>query len=274
MKPFQSLKSRIAPASFQIFILALLLSLPTIGGAVVLDWDSVTWTPGALSGSFEIDPSNPGADVTIAITGTTSFKPFYPAITTQLTGGITPAEKSLELFMDFFRNTDVITVTITFNYAAGVDQANFDLFDIDRDGNHYVDQISAIQARAFGGAYFGGTITGSSKNTVAGSGTGQTITANALSSDTTGDGNATIDFGSKVLTEMTFTYGNDSSKAGANLNPAQQSVALYDIAFQPRPVPEVNPALAAVALCGIAVGFRTYRRRHRTDPLAPRGDCV
>ncbi|MBU6400749.1 MAG: hypothetical protein KGS61_10550, partial [Verrucomicrobia bacterium] len=94
--------------------------------------------------------------------------------------------------------------------------------------------------------------------TVANNGTlNASITANANNPDTAGNGNATIDFGTNLITQFSFNYGN-----GPNVNkgPNQQGIALFDINFSPK-VPETRPALAAILLCGLALGCRAVRAR-------------
>ena len=59
----------------------------SVGSAVTLDWSAVTWTAGSLSNSYDIDPSNPGNDITIAMSGNTgNFNSGSPSIGTGLGG--------------------------------------------------------------------------------------------------------------------------------------------------------------------------------------------
>src|SRR5438105_1338691 len=116
--------------------LALLLAICAVRlpvQAALLDWDTVTWTAGSLSMSFETDASNPGNDITITITGNTSrFTQGTPLNGTSITGGLSPAQSALDLAVDFASRSESITVTVTFNYAQGVDDVNFKLFDVDK----------------------------------------------------------------------------------------------------------------------------------------------
>src|SRR5688572_27795340 len=130
--------------------------------AILLDWDTYGWVAGSTVNSYDIDPSNPGMDVTITITGsTTRFVSTYPQTTTALTGGTVPPENSVQLFLDFNQDSQTITVTVTFHYAEGVDEVTYDLFDVDRSGTTYIDRVSAITGTEFGtGTPVGPTITG------------------------------------------------------------------------------------------------------------------
>ncbi len=93
--------------------------------AVVLDWSSVTWTPGSLSNSYDVDPASPGNDITVTVSGDTSFlqpdynppNPMTPAITTTLAGGFSPAPQSLVLAADFTTQLQALRVTVNFSAA-------------------------------------------------------------------------------------------------------------------------------------------------------------
>lgn len=233
--------------------------------AIVLDWSSVTWTAGSLSANYDIDPSNPGNDITITITGTTgSFNSGYPRIDTSLTGGTTPANAGLHLLLDFSTASQAITVSVAFNYAGGVNDVNFSLFDVDYDRQlfglfGYTDQIRDIQATTVGGSIIGpSSVSGSSANTVSGTGTNLTVTGNAQASDTSSAGNAAISFGTNYITGFQFTYGNGS----APLIITEQDISLYDISYKPK-VPEVGASAVAVLLCLGMAGFRCWQRNRR-----------
>ncbi|MHB8522999.1 MAG: hypothetical protein ACYDH9_19895 [Limisphaerales bacterium] len=252
--------------------------LPLRCAAVLLDWSTLSWTPGSLSQSFDIDPNNPGNDVTITISGdTAAFVSGYPKIaTTPFTGG-TAADSGLQLRLNFPSNASNITVTVQFTYAGkgyayGVDQAHLTLFDIDqaKSGGKvvYADQISSIQGAAAGtGTAVAATITnipGSPTYTVANNGTlSATVTGNIFNSDNSGNGNVGIDFGTNDISSFSFIYGNGP---GVQNNPAAQGIAGFDITYRPK-VPEAGPALAAMLVCGLAVGWRAMRSI-RLPPLS------
>ena len=67
--------------------------------AVTLDWSTVTWTAGSLSNSYDVDPTNPGNDITIAMSGNTgNFNSGSPSIGTGLGG---TGKSSLQLAPTF-----------------------------------------------------------------------------------------------------------------------------------------------------------------------------
>lgn len=236
--------------------------------AIVLDWNNFTWASGALTQSFDVDPNNPGNDITITVTGDTSWfvsgnTTTSPVVDNTLTGGQGTSQDSLLLGVNWPQNTRNLTITISFNYAGGVSDANFTLFDIDMSNggsdSGWVDQITSIYATGTNGSLIAPSITGSTDNTVSGSGTNQVITGTATASQTSSDGNAYINFGSNYITSLTFTYGDDSSSPK---NPGQQWIGIYDISFKPK-VPEVHPALIASFCCFGGIGIRAVRLRFR-----------
>ncbi|MEW6303318.1 MAG: hypothetical protein AB1705_07605 [Verrucomicrobiota bacterium] len=225
---------------------------------LVLEWNSASYSAGSLTAFFELDSSNPGADVSIVITGDTSyFINSTPNDTTDLTGGQGGSQQSLWLAVNFPSRNDTITITVNFHYAQGVSDVDFMLFDIDRGDGSYRDYITQIYAQYDAGTPLAPTsVTGSSDNTVSGSGTNRTIRGDESVDSDDNDGNATIDYGTNILNSFTFTYGDHSS---APSNPGQQWIGLYDINFTPRPrIPETHPALFAAAFC---VGAVFLKRR-------------
>jgi hypothetical protein len=230
-------------------------------GAATLNWDQVTWAPGSLTNSYNADPSTPG-NVTIGLSGDTQFQTGFPAISNTITGGIAgtashPGTNALILGMLFNDKTKSLTVTIDFNYTYGVSNVSFNLFDIEKSGT-YQDQISGITG-TFGTNSITPTITGSPANTVSGT----TVTGNSAAGDTSSNGNVFIDFGTNLLTEVTFTLGNGSS---ASRHPGDQSIGLYDISFTPKHAPEVGPGLASIAVLAVFMVPRLIRALRSTRP--------
>jgi len=231
--------------------------MPWSARAVVLDWDSINWSSGSLTQSFDIDASNPGNDVTITISGNTSFFAQNVNDTTDLTGGLSPAQESLFMNMNYDTRSQSITVSVSFNYANGVTGVGFTIFDIDKStaGNDsgYTDKIVLLGKSTTGTLVAPTTITTSSANETVGSGTNIYVRGTAGATDTTGSGNATYAF-SSTITNFTFTYGNDSS---APSNPGNQWIALHDITFTPK-VPEWHPGLIAALSCFALVTARRF----------------
>lgn len=231
--------------------------------AVLFDWDTVTWAPGSLSNSYDIDATNPGNDVTITITGSTdNFIHDYVQLNQDFQGGLATAENVLSVLVNLGNDAASITITVTFHYAFGVEDMEFTLFDVDRkQSGSFVDEIRTIKANFEGGADIAATsVTGSANNTVSGSGLGVTIVGTAQTPDTgtgSGDANATISFGTNALSEFSFVYGNNLD---ANNNPAQQGIGFYDFSFKKR-IPEYHPALVASLMCGLFGTWWSLRQR-------------
>jgi hypothetical protein len=244
-----------------------IVALSATAKAVTLNWDSVTWTPGSLSNSYDVDAGNAGNDLTVTVAGNTAQlqpglvppNPQTPAITTALEGGLSPVHKSLEIAVDFTNQAQSITVTVNFSagYTLGVQNVSFTIFDVDfanSGGNSFQDQIRSIQAvGADGITLVAPTITVGSTVLLTGTGLNQVATGIATNTDTgptSGNGNVTISFGTTAISSFTFTYGSGSAVAA---DPTYQHIALYDISFTP--VPEINPAWSAVASCLFAAAL-------------------
>jgi len=225
-----------------------------------LDWDSVAWSDGTVNNSYDLtgDAVN---DITVNITKRGNGPVFTndpttgtltPTINQTLTGGLSPVQNSLMIAGNLFTNSDV-TIQISFTGTQpGAANVSFTIFDIDVTTNS--DIINTIYGLAPDGTHVAATITniGSTINP-SGSGLAQTLTGNTASADNSGNGNATISFGSAIITDVFFTFSNN---AGA---PRYQDIALGDISFTP--VPEINPAMASAFSCVLAVGLTVFARR-------------
>src|ERR1043165_2183565 len=122
--------------------------------AVVLDWDSVTWTPGSLQNSYDLN-GDAVNDVTVQITSqqaniwqndpTSGIQ--TPVTNQTLTGGLAPAQNSLMLAANLKTNSNS-TVQISFTGPNGflANNVSFTLFDIDVTTNS--DIISNIYGEA------------------------------------------------------------------------------------------------------------------------------
>jgi hypothetical protein len=233
--------------------------LPFTSQAVVLDWDSVNYSSGSFSQSFDIDSSNPGNDVTITITGNTSYFAQNVNDNSNLAGGYSPTQQSLFMNMNYDTRNQFITVTVTFNYAQGVQDVSFSIFDIDKStaGNNsgYTDKIVLLGKNLNGTLVAPTTITTHSANETVGSGTNIYVRGTASANDSGGTGNADYTFsGTNTLASFSFTYGNDSN---APNDPGNQWISLFDITYKPR-VPEWHPGLIASFACMMMVGVRRF----------------
>lgn len=239
--------------------LAFLALAPQSAHALVLDWDAVTWSPGSLINSYDLtgDAIN---DITMKITSqqaniwandpTTGTQ--TPTINQTLTGGLLPVQNSLMLAANLKTHSDT-TIQISFTGVyPGAANVSFTLFDIDVTTNS--DIISEIYGVAADGSHVAATITNvGSAVTLTGSGLTQQLAGNSASANNTGNGNATISFGSTVIYDIFFTFSNT---AGA---PRYQDIGIGDITFSP--VPEINPAAASAMSCLVVAGLMALVHR-------------
>jgi len=234
--------------------------LPASAQAVVLDWDAVNYSSGSLSQSFDIDASNPGDDITITITGDTSYFAQNVNDNSNLTGGLSPAQQSLFMNMNYSSESQSIRVTVTFHYAYGVENVSFSIFDIDEDDSNdrnvgYTDKIALLGKNLSGTLVAPTTITDSSDNEQVGTGTNRYVRGNDSASDSSSSGTASYTFsGTNAITEFTFTYGNDANSPN---NPGNQWISLHDITYTPK-IPEWHPGLIASFACMMLVGVRRF----------------
>ena len=241
--------------------------------AVLVDWSALNWPAGSLSNSYDVDPASAGNDVTTTISGNTaqlqpslvSPNPQTPAITRAFDGGLGTSPYTLELALDLTNNTQSVTFTLNFSaqYAAGVSNVSFTIFDIDANnsgGSTYQDVISAIHATSTTATLIAPTITNVGANvSLTGTGLVQLLTGQTSTVDLgagSGAGNATISFNTTNISSITFTYGSGALFA----DPTYQHIGIYDISYEV--VPEPGTTGACLAVVGVAV-LRSYRQSKR-----------
>ena len=238
-------------------------------GAVTLDWDAATWTNAnngsPVPNSYDVD-GVAGTDLTITFSGQTSklrsdpsTGTETPAVLSTLHGGLSPVQNALHIYASVGTKTE-ITVSVAFSptYVQGVESVSFSLFDIDMTtDSEFIKDIYGIR---LDGVLVPATISGlGSSVSLSGTGLGQLLTGNAPSADSglgSANGNATISFGTNVITGFAFTFDNSQGP------PRVQELALHDINFTP--VPEVNPTVAAAAICALGGVVILRRRRNCT----------
>jgi hypothetical protein len=238
--------------------------------AVILDWSTVTWPAGSLNNSYHVDPSVPGNNLTVDVSGNTgqllpSFSPpnaQTPVVSQTFQGGFGSPQSSLELRVDYTSTAQFVTITINFSaaYAQGVTNVSLSLFDID--SGTYQDQIRNITALSIDGTtQVAPTISGLGASvSLTGTGLTQTLDGIATVPDTgagSGDGNATITFNAAIQS-LTFTYGSGPS---APADPTTQKIGIYNLIYSVVPIPEINPTAASALVCLLAVTFAHVRRR-------------
>jgi uncharacterized repeat protein (TIGR01451 family) len=196
------------------------LSCPV--GQTSLDWDGISWTAGSTSNSYAL--ANIGStNITLTNPGTWQNSAIYggqsPARQNGVTGGLSPAQFSLFLFTDFANQAQTASTTITLPVA--VPGAQFRIFDVDFFAGQFADKVTVTGS--FGGTAVTPTITNGATNSTA----GNSAIGDAISGDTSGEGNIVVTFSSPVDTIL-ITYGNHST---APANPGVQAIALHDILF-------------------------------------------
>src|SRR5205814_1217602 len=232
--------------------------------ALVLDWDTAAWAPGDLVNSYDLN-GDAVNDITVKITSQQAniwaIDPTSgsqaPVDNQTLTGGLSPAENSLMLAANLHTKS-ACTVQISFTggngalNTPGASNVSFTIFDIDITTN--ADVLSNIYGVAPDGTHVAATITSiGSIVSLTGLGLTQELAGIGVSPNNSGLGNATISFGSAVITDVFFNFGNT---AGA---PRYQDIAIGDISFTP--VPEINPAAASAVSCVIALGLAVFGHR-------------
>jgi hypothetical protein len=226
--------------------------------AVTLSWSTVTWTAGSLSNSYDVDPSNPGNDITITVSGNTgNLGGTSPSIGSNLGG---TGRASWQLAPTFTLASQTLTVTIAFNYTQGVYVQNLNILSVD--SQLFSDKITNIQGKtATGQTVNAVAVVGSSKNSVTGSSsTGWTVTGTG-NAGTAATGNVSVSFGNFRVTQISFTLANSGTLSVA------QKIGLDDISWSL--TPEVRPGIAASILCGLALIARIRARRKLNASRAP-----
>jgi hypothetical protein len=252
---------------FSSLCMALFCSV-SVGSAVTLDWSAVTWTAGSLSNSYDIDPSNPGSDIMIAMSGNTgNFNSGSPSIGTGLGG---TGKSSLQLAPTFTSTSQSITVTISFNYTQGVYLQNLNILSVDSGTivlAGYTDKITNIVGvTATGQSVNAAAVAGGSSVTVSGNSTsGWTASGNGTVAGTSANGNVSVSFGNFRVKQVSFTLSNSGN---LSISLASQLIGLDNISYSL--TPEVQPGIIGAVLCGLALVGELWRDcRKRRGSKAP-----
>jgi hypothetical protein len=235
--------------------------------ALVLDWDSVAWTAGSTNNSYDLTGDGVN-DIKVTLTAQNAniwtndptSGVLTPAVTQTLTGGISPTENSLILAANMHTSSN-LTLQLSFTGTQpGAANVSFTLFDIDVTNSNVInnvlnsDIINTIYGVALDGSHVAATITNVGPSvTLSGTGLGQTLTGIADSPNNSGNGNATISFGSTIITDVFFTFSNTAGL------PRYQDIGIGDISFTP--VPEINPAATSAVSCLLALGLTVLAHR-------------
>jgi hypothetical protein len=238
--------------------------------ASMVDWNTLSWAPGSLSNSYNVDPSIAGSAVTFTFSGDTGWFATdpttgiqTPAIDSTMEGGMSPVQKSLDMAMSLTTNK-VITLTVTFSpqYLQGVTNVSFTLFGINLGtGTDTVNKISALSID--GSTLVAPTITNVGPAVqLSGTGVNQVLTGIGNSphgGPGSGDGNATITFSGAAIQSFTFSFQDGSPGL------ADSQIAISNLSFDV--VPEGNVGLIASLFCSLILGVEVLRtRRSRYGP--------
>ena len=196
------------------------LSCPA--GSTLFDWDIMSWAAGSLVKSYAL--ANVGTiDFALATTATwmtdATFGGTSPTLSTALTGGLSPAQKALDEYLDFNTQSEEATTTITLPTA--VPGVQFTVFDIDYNAGQFADRLMVT------GTYRGNTVTPTLTNGISNYVVGNTAIGDAGGNNTAADGNVVVTFSQPVDT-ITIVYGNATT---APANPGGQAMGIHDITF-------------------------------------------
>lgn len=237
-------------------LIAALGFLAPASQASYIDWDTLTWTPGATTMLYDVN-SDTINDVQVTLSGAVLTGNTVIS-TSPYTGGLFP-HKSLQLWTT---GAGTMTLQTTFLhggiYDTGVTDLAFDLFDVDGDGGagsgrDLISNISATLASDDVTTILPQSLTpGNAAFTqVTGPNSAQGI---AIANDNTSEGTLTVDFGTSAIRSFVFTYANTIAPANG--------IALSDVP------PPVIPEAGTVAACAVAslVGIWGLRRMRKVQP--------
>lgn len=232
-------------------------SLTCAAGTALFDWDAQAWTAGATTGSFTVTGLG-----TVGIAVTNSGGVFLndatlggqsPAEQTTVTGGLSPAQSSLEELVNISGQIPTVDTAITLGTA--VPGVQFKIFDVDFASGQFADKVTVT-------GYLGSnpvmpTLTNGVANWVS----GNTAYGDAVSANASGNGNVVVTFTSPI-DRIVINYGNHSY---APADPGQQGVALHDITFC-KPITSISVTKVSSVLSDPVNGT--------TDPKAIPGAAI
>ena len=162
---------------------------PTLSCSAGFDshnWDTNAWAAGTLAQNY----TGGSANLDFSITGDTGFfQSSTPVTNTSISGGVTPAQTSLYMLMNYGTSADAVDVTLDIGSpGSGVAGLQFSIFDIDLFGGQFTDQIRV--AGYLNGSFVSPILT----NGVANSVSGFTATGIALAANNTADGTVVVTF--------------------------------------------------------------------------------
>lgn len=160
---------------------------------LLFDWDVRSWTAGSTSNSYpltglgtvQFSLSTPAAWVSDA-----TFGGMSPTLTNVLTGGVSPAQRSLAEYIDFATRAQVANTVITLPVA--VPGAQFRIYDVDFNSGQFADRLKVT------GTYNGATVIPVLTNGTANYVIGNQAFGDILSANGAADGTVTVTFATQI----------------------------------------------------------------------------
>jgi uncharacterized repeat protein (TIGR01451 family) len=192
-------------------------------GTTVFDWDAITWSAGATSGSYFMTGIGTitfnisivdGIFLSNASTGGQS-----PARQTNFSGGLSPSQTSLIQLVNM--NTRESAAITTLSLPTAVPGVQFQLFDVDYAVSEFADRVTIT------GLFNGASVTPTLTNSVANYVIGNTAFGDGVAASISADGTVFVTFSTPVDT-IVINYGNHSM---APANPQSQAISIHDLTF-------------------------------------------
>ena len=195
-------------------------------GTNLFDWDTRPWPAGSLNENFVMAGFGT-VNIAISTDGTfltdATFGGQTPALGGAATGGNTGGAAanglSLHQLLDFDNIFQTATTVITL--PNGIAGTQFTIFDVDFAANDFADKVTIT------GSYQGATVLPILTNGVANYVSGNVAIGDALSTNTSGDGNVVVTFDQPIDT-ITIVYGNHTTAPAV---PDGQAYTFHDFSF-------------------------------------------
>ena len=197
-------------------------------GISVLDWQSESWTQGALTGSFNVD----GKPITLTISDPNNAMQGTPTTQTPVNfafyqGGLASTENSLIIEVtDSNIAGNPLTFTIDVGPSGvGVDSPRFKLFDLDGRSNNTRFEAVTITG-SFNGSSVSPQLQGGSSVSISGN---QAVGSGDVSPVGASSGNGTLEVAfSSQVDQITFTWGHG---AGTTSTSGAPGFSMHDLEF-------------------------------------------
>jgi uncharacterized repeat protein (TIGR01451 family) len=184
-------------------------------GSTTFDWAPNAWPVNSLNNTYNL--SGVG-NFNINMTSMTPYVAGSPAISSQLTGGVSG---ELSLFQNLNNNSNTDTATTVLTMPGGLPGVQFTLFDIDFGSGSYADKVVVT------GSYQGNPVIPVLTNNTANYVIGNVAIGDVSAVDTTAAGNVVVTFNAPIDT-VTVVYGNHTT---APADPGNQWIGWGDIRF-------------------------------------------